>query len=320
MQRCPSGRGRPAPHRAAGWGEPPHFGHEALAGRQLERGAQIQRQFPGNFRKRGGARLVAKRGPDEAARLRTGRAEVIPRVDEADDQATRSAARRARRWLAGRARRLREGRWYCRARHRRTGGAPGNVAEPAFDARTVALAAAALQAALDAGASYADVRIGDYRTQALRTREARVVSVNDNDSRGFGMRVHRQGTWGFAASVELLGGGGGARGAARGGHGQSELGAAARARATRARRRRTWQPSTPLRRDPFDGAAGGEGGQAPVVERARLEAGGGKLRQLGDGVRARAQVLRLHRRLRHRADAAPGEPELQRHLVDDQKG
>jgi TldD protein len=83
---------------------------------------------------------------------------------------------------------------------------PGNVAgpaTPAFDARIKALSDLALQAARDAGASYADIRIADYRTQALRTREARVVSATDDASRGFGVRVIAQGTWGFAASSQL---------------------------------------------------------------------------------------------------------------------
>jgi TldD protein len=84
------------------------------------------------------------------------------------------------------------------------GAAPGNVSEPAFDARTVALAAAALQAARDAGATYADIRIADYRTQALRAREARIISISDDASSGFGVRVIAGGTWGFAAS-SLLG-------------------------------------------------------------------------------------------------------------------
>jgi predicted Zn-dependent protease len=40
-----------------------------------------------------------------------------------------------------------------------------------------------------AGASYADVRLADYRTQSLRTREQRVVWIADDTSRGFGVRV-----------------------------------------------------------------------------------------------------------------------------------
>lgn len=47
------------------------------------------------------------------------------------------------------------------------------------------------------------MRIADYRTQALRTRAARVVSLSDESSRGFGVRVIAQGTWGFAASSQL---------------------------------------------------------------------------------------------------------------------
>jgi hypothetical protein len=62
-----------------------------------------------------------------------------------------------------------------------------SVGGPSSDPRTRALCELGLGAALDAGARYADVRIGDSRTQMLRTREARVVSVNDNDSRGFGI-------------------------------------------------------------------------------------------------------------------------------------
>ncbi|MEY4544833.1 MAG: hypothetical protein RL685_1028 [Pseudomonadota bacterium] len=85
----------------------------------------------------------------------------------------------------------------------RVSSAPVVPEDPRFDPRVRALAELALDAARDAGASYADVRIADYRTQALRTREARVVSVSDDSSRGFGVRVIAQGTWGFAASSLL---------------------------------------------------------------------------------------------------------------------
>ncbi|MEO8184536.1 MAG: DNA gyrase modulator, partial [Deltaproteobacteria bacterium] len=89
----------------------------------------------------------------------------------------------------------------CSRGARATGG---NVTpEPVFDPEVRALSDWALEAARAAGASYADVRIADYRTQSLRTREARVVSVTDDTSRGFGVRVIARGTWGFAASSEL---------------------------------------------------------------------------------------------------------------------
>jgi TldD protein len=75
--------------------------------------------------------------------------------------------------------------------------------EPAFDPRVEALAAAALSAARQAGATYADIRIADYRTQALRAREGRITTVSDDTSSGFGVRVIAEGTWGFSASALL---------------------------------------------------------------------------------------------------------------------
>src|SRR5687768_16975656 len=83
---------------------------------------------------------------------------------------------------------------------------PNHLAEPpgpVFDPRTKALSDLALDVARKAGATYVDVRIADYRTQALRTREARVISLSDDSSRGFGVRVIAEGTWGFAASSQL---------------------------------------------------------------------------------------------------------------------
>lgn len=62
------------------------------------------------------------------------------------------------------------------------------------------LADVALDAARAAGASYADVRISTHRNQSLGTREARVTTVDDSTSYGFGVRVLVAGTWGFAAS------------------------------------------------------------------------------------------------------------------------
>src|SRR5688500_1595024 len=78
-------------------------------------------------------------------------------------------------------------------------GSRGATPEPACGPRVQARAASALQAARDAGASYADIRIADYRTQAMRAREQRIISVSDDTSSGFGVRVIANGTWGFAA-------------------------------------------------------------------------------------------------------------------------
>jgi TldD protein len=67
----------------------------------------------------------------------------------------------------------------------------------------VALTEVAINTALQAGASYADIRISSYRSQNIFTREKRVVSVSDDEDKGFGIRVIADGTWGFAASYLL---------------------------------------------------------------------------------------------------------------------
>jgi TldD protein len=66
-----------------------------------------------------------------------------------------------------------------------------------------ALADAALDTARKAGASYADIRINRYRTQAVSTRERQVLNVSSGQDSGFGVRVLINGTWGFAASPLL---------------------------------------------------------------------------------------------------------------------
>ena len=82
-----------------------------------------------------------------------------------------------------------------------SGAREASAARP--DPQTADLAAVALDAARDAGADYADCRIADYRTQTLRTREARVTGITDREDRGFGVRVLVDGTWGFAASPKI---------------------------------------------------------------------------------------------------------------------
>jgi len=61
----------------------------------------------------------------------------------------------------------------------------------------------ALDAAKSAGASYADVRIADRRSQTIQTREHRLQSANDSNTFGFGIRVLANGAWGFSASNVL---------------------------------------------------------------------------------------------------------------------
>jgi predicted Zn-dependent protease len=66
-----------------------------------------------------------------------------------------------------------------------------------------ALAAACLDAAALAGATYADVRITDTTTQGLTVRDGVVEGISSSDSIGFGIRVVADGAWGFASSFEL---------------------------------------------------------------------------------------------------------------------
>jgi TldD protein len=65
------------------------------------------------------------------------------------------------------------------------------------------LVMAGVAAAKDAGAQYADVRIGRYRTQGIQTRERRVQGLSDNETAGIGIRTLVNGAWGFAATAEL---------------------------------------------------------------------------------------------------------------------
>ena len=71
------------------------------------------------------------------------------------------------------------------------------------DPATKELALRAVDAARQAGASYADVRISRNRSQALGTRERQITFFNDGDTFGFGVRVLAGGAWGFAASRDV---------------------------------------------------------------------------------------------------------------------
>jgi TldD protein len=63
--------------------------------------------------------------------------------------------------------------------------------------------AAAIDAALGAGASYADARAITRRSQSVGTRNGRVVSLADAESEGIGVRVLVGGAWGFACDRRL---------------------------------------------------------------------------------------------------------------------
>ncbi|HTE44443.1 MAG TPA: TldD/PmbA family protein [Gemmatimonadaceae bacterium] len=65
------------------------------------------------------------------------------------------------------------------------------------------LAMRALDAAKSAGAEYADVRIAQYRSQFVQTRERRVQGLADTETAGIGVRTLVNGAWGFSATADL---------------------------------------------------------------------------------------------------------------------
>ncbi|HEX9094159.1 MAG TPA: TldD/PmbA family protein [Coriobacteriia bacterium] len=68
-----------------------------------------------------------------------------------------------------------------------------------------AFTAACLDAAVAAGASYADVRVTDTRTQRLSVHNGVVEGIESSSSFGFGVRVIADGAWGFAACSDVTG-------------------------------------------------------------------------------------------------------------------
>ncbi len=62
------------------------------------------------------------------------------------------------------------------------------------------LAARALNMAQTRGASYADVRVVTRAFQNIEVKNARIETVEQNESQGFGVRVIAEGAWGFASS------------------------------------------------------------------------------------------------------------------------
>ena len=64
-------------------------------------------------------------------------------------------------------------------------------------------AAAALQAATDAGASHADVRVERLRHQDLTMRNSRLEHLSDSTTIGLAVRVVHDGTWGFASGPDV---------------------------------------------------------------------------------------------------------------------
>src|ERR1700761_251131 len=65
------------------------------------------------------------------------------------------------------------------------------------------LADAALDRARALGVEHADFRLERIRSQDLVLRDGRVDSARDGEDVGFAVRVVHDGTWGFAAGVDL---------------------------------------------------------------------------------------------------------------------
>src|SRR5262245_11037721 len=111
------------------------------------------------------------------------------------------------------------------------------------------MCAAAVDAALAAGASYADARAVLRRAQSVHTKNGRVEAADDRESEGIGVRVLVDGAWGFAGDRRLS-----AEGATSAARRAAEFARAA------GRSQRTLAPVTPARgryatpvgRDPFD--------------------------------------------------------------------
>ena len=76
--------------------------------------------------------------------------------------------------------------------------------DPAFLALPMReAAAAALQAATDAGATHADVRVERLRHQDLTMRNSRLEHLSDGTTVGLAVRVVHDGTWGFASGPDV---------------------------------------------------------------------------------------------------------------------
>src|SRR3982750_176131 len=71
---------------------------------------------------------------------------------------------------------------------------PATIGSAAFDA-----AAAAVEAALAAGARYADARLVDRRYESMTARDGDVRALTQTTSAGLGVRALVGSSWGFAA-------------------------------------------------------------------------------------------------------------------------
>jgi len=111
------------------------------------------------------------------------------------------------------------------------------------------LCESAVEAALAAGAGYADARAVVRRSQSVSTRNGRVENVSDVESEGIGVRVLAGGAWGFACDRRLS-----AEGAVAAAHRATAFALAAsvgRRRALAPVEARSGSYRTPVAIDPF---------------------------------------------------------------------
>jgi TldD protein len=65
------------------------------------------------------------------------------------------------------------------------------------------VATAAVQAALDAGARYADARVMHRRTESMSARNGEIEELNQDEDAGVGVRALFGSSWGFFAVPDL---------------------------------------------------------------------------------------------------------------------
>ena len=80
---------------------------------------------------------------------------------------------------------------------------PHGIDQDFLDLPLRALADAALARCQELGVEHADVRVARNRGQLLRLRDGRPEGSSDGEDAGMAVRVVHDGSWGFAASVDL---------------------------------------------------------------------------------------------------------------------
>ena len=85
-----------------------------------------------------------------------------------------------------------------------TAGSPNGRIDPEFTAYPLrALADTALQRATELGAQHADFRAERILAQQIVLSDGALETLDDSDALGLAVRVVVDGTWGFAATVDL---------------------------------------------------------------------------------------------------------------------